>query len=176
MPEEKKTNMVTAVFRDRNNAMRAIDWLHAHGYEDDQINSVMSEHVSVDFRDNPRRTDQGKSLPNEKTGAVAGGAIGAAMGAGLAAVAALGTNLVLPGLGLVISGPLVAGLTGAGAGAIMGGVVGDLLGHNASESDVKSYQNELKKGGVAIGVVPNNDEDRNNIRKEFTRLQGQYVT
>jgi hypothetical protein len=177
MPEENNPKMVTAVFRNRNHAMQAIDWLHEHGYGDDEISSIMSDRAGVDVRSKAEKAeDRAKSMPNERTGAVAGGAIGAAMGAGLAAVAALGTNLVLPGLGLVISGPLAAGLAGAGAGALVGGVVGNLLGHDAAESDAKSYEDELKKGGVAIGVIPHREEERNHIRMALTSLHGQYVT
>jgi len=177
MPETVDPNMVTAVFRNRNHAMQAIDWLHEHGYGDDEISSVMPDQARVDVRDKSEKAKaRDESLPNETTGAMAGGAIGAAMGAGLATVAALGTNLVLPGLGLIISGPVVAALTGAGAGALMGSVVGNLLGHNVSESDAKSYEDELKKGGVAIGVVPHSEEERNDIRKALTSFHGQHVT
>ena len=44
-----------------------------------------------------------------------GSAIGGALGGLAAAVAAMGTILTIPGLGLVIAGPLAAGLAGAGA-------------------------------------------------------------
>ena len=42
----------------------------------------------------------------------------------MAAVAAAGTSLAIPGLGVVIAGPLAAALAGAGAGAATGGLLG----------------------------------------------------
>ena len=51
-------------------------------------------------------------------GAPAGGAVGAV----LAAIAAVGTTLFLPGINLVIAGPIAAALAGAGAGGATGGL------------------------------------------------------
>src|SRR4029078_12183400 len=58
------------------------------------------------------------------TGASVGGAVGGTVGAVLAAIAAVGTSIALPGLGLVIAGPLAAALAGLGAWAATGGLVG----------------------------------------------------
>jgi len=49
-------------------------------------------------------------------GAGKGAAIGGTVGATLAAIAAIGTSVALPGIGLLIAGPLAAGIAGAGAG------------------------------------------------------------
>ena len=46
----------------------------------------------------------------------------------LAAVVAVGTPSLLPGINLVIAGPIAAALAGAGAGAVTGGVIGALVG------------------------------------------------
>ena len=46
----------------------------------------------------------------------------------LAALTAAGTSIALPGLGLVIAGPLAAAAAGAGAGAATGGLLGALIG------------------------------------------------
>ena len=63
-----------------------------------------------------------------KAGAGIGGAIGSTVGAIIAAVAAVGTSLALPGLGLVIAGPLAAAIAGAGAGAAGDGLIGARVG------------------------------------------------
>src|SRR4051794_30668445 len=39
----------------------------------------------------------------------------------LAAWAALGTSLAVPGIGIIVDGPIIIGLAGAGLGAILGG-------------------------------------------------------
>ena len=49
------------------------------------------------------------------------------------AVAAVGTTLLIPGLGIVVAGPLAAVIAGAGAGAATGGLIRALVGWNIPE-------------------------------------------
>jgi hypothetical protein len=51
-------------------------------------------------------------------GAGTGAAVGDAVGATLAAIAAIGTTLALPGLGLLVAGPIAAAFAGAGQAAL----------------------------------------------------------
>lgn len=81
--------------------------------------------------------------------AAEGAGIGGTVGAIAAAVAAIGTTLLLPGLGLVIAGPLAAAVAGAGAGAAAGGLVGALVGCNMPDTRIKEYEKDLKCGPVA---------------------------
>ena len=46
-------------------------------------------------------------------------------------------SVALPGIGLVIAGPLAAAAAGAGAGAAGGGLLGALIGWNMPEERVK---------------------------------------
>ena len=107
--------------------------------------------------------------------AATGGAIGTAIGAGLAALAAIGTSLVLPGLGLVIAGPLAAAFAGGGAGAVAGGLIGGLVGYGIPESNAKAYEEALRDGGVAIGVSPRNSNDSSKIETKFEELHGDNI-
>ena len=107
--------MVTGLFNDRASAERAYESLHARGYGSDDVNLVMSE----DTRKTHFGTTEGvKTELGSKAaeGAGVGGAIGGTVGAILAAIAAVGTTIAIPGLGLVIAGPLAAAIAGAGAG------------------------------------------------------------
>ena len=104
-----------------------------------------------------------------------GGAIGTAVGATLAAVAAIGTSIMVPGLGLIVAGPLAAALAGAGAGAVTGGLIGALVGMGIPESNAQAYEEALRQGGVVIGVVPHNDEDSKRIKEDFQNLHGENV-
>ncbi len=56
-----------------------------------------------------------------KSHAADGAGIGGAVGAVLAAIAAVGSTIILPGINLVIAGPIAEALAGAGAGAVTGG-------------------------------------------------------
>ena len=97
------------------------------------------------------------------------------VGATLAAIAAIGTSLVLPGLGLVIAGPLAAGLAGAGAGGVTGGLIGALIGAGIPEERVKHYEEGIKHGGILMGVTPRSDEDARHFETRWQEHQGQHV-
>jgi hypothetical protein len=104
-----------------------------------------------------------------------GGAIGGTVGAILAGIAAVGTSIALPGLGLVIAGPLAAAAVGAGAGAASGGLVGALIGWNIPEERVKEYEEGVKNGGILMGVKTRNDEDALHFEDEWKRTGGQHI-
>src|SRR5262245_2308156 len=118
--------MVVGVFRDRYDAERAFDYLHGLGYLDSEINVLMSDRTrAAYYPGNDEAKQASGTMATEGMGV--GGAIGTAVGSALAAVAAIGTTIAIPGLG-VLAGPIVAALAGGGAGAVTGGVVGALVG------------------------------------------------
>jgi hypothetical protein len=102
-------------------------------------------------------------------GAGIGGAIGVAVGALLAAGATVGTSIAIPGLGLVITGPVAAALAGAGAGAAVGGLLGTLVGLGIPEERVLRYADSVHEGGVVLGVRPHNDEDARHFEQAWQR-------
>lgn len=118
---------VTGSFADRESADRAYNSALGRGYKSDDINLMMSDDARKrHFSDaDAKNTDLGNKALE---GAGLGGAIGGATGGIIAAIAAIGTSLVLPGLGLVVAGPIAAGLAGAGAGGLTGGIIGALIG------------------------------------------------
>ena len=91
-------------------------------------------------------------------GAGAGSAIGGVAGAIAGAIAAIGTSLVIPGLGLVIAGPLVAAFAGAGAGGVGGAIVGALSNAGLSDDVSTTYVNYLNEGKIIISVEPKNKD------------------
>jgi hypothetical protein len=172
-----KTNqpkMITAVFRDRFDAIDAFEWLQNRGYRENQLSVLMSDQTRT-YLHEQHEGEKIKTGTKVAEGVATGGAIGTAVGAGLAALAAVGTSLILPGLGLVIAGPLAVALAGGGAGAVAGGLIGGLVGLGIPESNAKAYEEALKNGGVAIGVVPNDRQEANLIREEFERLNGENI-
>jgi hypothetical protein len=104
-----------------------------------------------------------------------GAAIGGTLGAIIAGIAAIGTSVVLPGLGLVVAGPLAAALMGAGAGGLTGGLIGALVGHGIPEEHAAEYESGIKNGGVFMGVNARNDEDAQYFHNEFSRSGGSHV-
>lgn len=105
-----------------------------------------------------RAGDKGTGHPVWGTDAVAGGA--------LAAIAVAAT-VAIPGVGLIVAGPIAAALAGAGAGAVTGGVIGALVGAGIPEERVKVYESGLKEGGIVMGVKPRTPEDQAYFEREW---------
>jgi len=103
-----------------------------------------------------------------------GGSIGTAVGATLAAIAAVGTSLVIPGLNLIVAGPIVAALAGAGAGALTGGLVGGLVGLGIPEQDAVIYNRALQEGGVVMSVE-GRPEDAHEIKNLMIASSGEQI-
>lgn len=169
----KRSGMVTGLFNDRESAERAYGSLEQRGYSKDDVNLVMSDETrKKHFQVDNRETELGsKALEGAGTGAMIGGTVGAT----LAAIAAIGTTLALPGLGLLIAGPLAAGIAGAGAGGATGGLIGLLVGAGIPEERVKDYEEGIKKGGILMGVTPRNAEDAEYFEQDWKKNSGQSV-
>ena len=171
---EKEPGMLTGMFTDRESSESAYKSLRDRGYTDDEINVMMS--------DDTRNKYYGAGQPDTELGSKAaegtgiGGAIGGTLGAVIAGIAALGTNLVLPGLGLVVWGPLAAALAGAGAGGLTGGLVGALIGAGIPEERAKVYEEGIKNGGTVFGVKPRSAEDADYFENDWkTNHRGQEI-
>ena len=156
-PEYRK-HYVSRVFRTREEADAAFDELRNRGYSDADINVMMSDRTRDSYfadHDNADSALGDKVAENAGKGSLIGGGIGALVGA----VAAIGTNVLLPGLGLIVAGPLAAGLAGAGTGAAAGGLIGALTGAGVPEDEAKRYETDIKDGGIYMGFKPKNEDD-----------------
>jgi hypothetical protein len=167
------TKMVTAVFRNRLNAQEAYDRLVRRGYTSDEINVIMSDATRAAFHGDTTTRHDTRSMATEGMGI--GGAIGTAVGATLAAVAAIGTSLAIPGLGLIVAGPIAAALVGAGAGGVTGGIVGGLIGLGIPEPNANAYLEVIRDGGVVIGVAPRSGKEASEIKSELEAAGGENV-
>ncbi|WP_317173694.1 hypothetical protein [Adhaeribacter radiodurans] len=167
------SRIMTGMFRDRDSAERAYSTLQSRGYSKDDVNLVMSDETRKrHFGDHTPDSDLGdKALE----GAGAGSAIGGTLGAIVGAVAAIGTSVALPGLGLVIAGPLAAGLAGAGAGGLTGGLLGALVGSGIPEDRAKEYESGVKDGGIVMGVRPRSEEDALHLENEWRNNHGESI-
>jgi hypothetical protein len=167
------SRLVTGLFRDRDSAERAYQSVAQRGYGKDDVSLVMSDDTRKrHFASGERETELGSKAAQ---GAGIGGAIGGTIGAIAAAVAAVGTSIALPGLGLVIAGPIAAALAGAGAGAATGGLVGALIGWGIPEERVKEYEAGIKEGGILMGVRPRNPEDADYFQKNWRDYRGESI-
>lgn len=165
MNETTRTPMVTGLFRDRDSAERAYSSLESRGYSRDDVNLMMSD----DTRNRYFGEGSGDSELGSKAleGAGVGSAIGGTLGAIIGGIAAIGTSVLLPGIGLVVAGPLAAALAGAGAGGLTGGLVGALVGSGIPEEHAAEYESGIKEGGIFMGVNARNQEDADYLSNDW---------
>jgi hypothetical protein len=156
--ESGRTRFVSGVFDDVTDADRAVSALTARGYTTDEITVIMSDEVRQRLGQDERTLEIEKHS-RAAEGAGKGGALGGTLGAIAGALAAVGTSLVIPGLGLVVAGPLAAALAGAGAGAVTGGLLGALIGAGIPEYRAKYYEERVKGGAIVVGVEARSEEE-----------------
>lgn len=158
---------VTGLFKDQDSAERAYISATEAGYGANDLDVIMSEETRERYygKHATLETEVGNKAAE---GAAVGGAVGASVGAIAGAIAAAGTVLALPGLGLVIAGPLAAGIAGAGAGGVSAGLLGALIGWGIPEDTLKKYESDVKDGGILIGLKSKNDADTQRFQNEWS--------
>ena len=169
------SGMLTALFRDRDSAERAYQSLSERGYDKKDVNLVMSDETRKTHFGSDSGMPQTELGSKAAEGAGIGGAIGGTLGAIAAAVAAVGTSIAIPGLGLVVAGPLAAALAGAGAGGVTGGLLGALIGWGILEERVKEYESGIKEGGILMGVKPRSADDAAYLEQQWKANRGEHV-
>lgn len=163
---------VSGIYTDRESADRAYQAIRDRGYTDNDINVMMSDDTRTRFYgDNPADDTAGsKALEGAGAGAGVGGTIGGILGA----IVGVGSNVILPGIGL-IAGPLAGALAGAGAGGAAGSLVGALVGAGIPEEHAKTYETGIKDGGIFVGVNPKHDDDATYFEDTFRTSGGRDV-
>lgn len=165
-------NWVTGTFSDRDSAERAYNSMLNRGYERDDVNLMMSDETRKKYFADEQETELGsKALEGSGAGAAIGGIAGGIIGA----IAAIGTSVLVPGLGIVVAGPLLVGLAGAGAGGATGGIIGALIGAGIPEDRAKLYESDIKNGGIVMGVNPRTEEDAAYFEQEWKGYSGRNV-
>jgi hypothetical protein len=135
---------VVAAFEDRAQAERAVDELERAGFEHDRIGFALR---GADVARGGMATDaQGtKDLTGAATGAMTGGMIG-----GVLATAAA---LLVPGVGPIVAGGLLASFFGGTiAGTAVGGILGAMQGLGVSEDEAKYYESKFDEGKAIVAV------------------------
>jgi len=161
-------NFVTGFFKTRAAAEAAVDAIIKRGYTRDDISVLMSDSTkSKEF------AMQAKSHAADGLGI--GGAIGGTVGAVLAAIVAVGTSIAVPGLGLVVAGPIAAALAGAGAGGATGGLIGMLVGTGIPEHRARVYDTGVRGGGILLGVEAKTDEEVEKLETLLEDIGAEYV-
>ena len=163
--------IVSGTFRDRDALDRAVTDFRAKGYTDDDFHVVMNEDTrNRYYADGDAAIDEGsKALEGAGAGAATGGTLGGIIGA----IAGIGGAVIVPGIGAV-AGPLAGALVGSGAGGAAGSLLGALVGAGIPEDHAKVYEDDVKDGGMMLGVHPR-DEDRDYVRDRYTEYGADNV-
>jgi hypothetical protein len=163
--------MLIAAFPDRTSSEIAFKALEERGYTKDDIDIMMSEDTRKKYFSKGETELGNKALEGAGTGSTIGGIVGAAAGI----IAAIGTSIVIPGLGIIIAGPIVAGLAGAGAGGITGGIIGALVGLGLKEERARIYESEIKGGKIVMSVYPKKEDDAKYFQSAWNSKGAEHV-
>ena len=163
-----KPKLVTGLFKNKVAAEAAVDALLKRGYSRDDISVLMSDAT---------RTKEFalQTRSHAADGAGIGGAVGGAVGAVLAAIVAVGSTIFLPGINLVIAGPIAAALAGAGAGGVTGGLIGGLIGAGIPEYRAKVYEAGIRGGGILLGVESRSDDEVEKLEELLEAIGAEHV-
>ena len=180
---------LTGLFPDRESAERAYQGAVDRGYKSDDVNLVMSDETRKRHFGSDSTSSTGSGLSDSGAaggretelgtkaaeGAGIGAGIGGTLGAIAAAVAAVGTSIAIPGLGLIVAGPIAAALAGAGAGGAAGSLLGALVGWNIPEERVKEYESGIQGGGILMGLRTRGDDDATHLEQNWRDAKGTSV-
>ena len=166
--------VVTGVFKSRDNAEKAVNQLRSLGISDQRVGILSPGSTSPDVveRGVPV-TDTEDPGMGRAMGAAVGGAMGAAGGATLGLAVA---TLAIPGIGPVIAfgmvGAALLGIVGAAAGSAVGDTVEEELGEGIPHEDVYLYEDALRHGNSIVIAYADDDGDQADRAKEVLNNAG----
>ncbi|HLL88334.1 MAG TPA: hypothetical protein VK324_03430 [Tepidisphaeraceae bacterium] len=136
--------VVVAAFEDRAQAERAVDELEAAGFDADRIGFALR---GSDVARGGMATDAEGT--KDLTGAAGGALTGGMVGGVLATAAAL----LVPGVGPIVAGGLLASFFGGAiAGTAVGGILGAMQGLGVSEDEAQHYERQFHDGKAIVAV------------------------
>jgi len=155
---------VAGIFDNPLNANQAITDLLEIGIGRDDVSLMMSDKTRDRFNA-VAGSESSRVLSDTTTGSISGGILGAL----LAGLTAIGT-LSIPGIGLLVFGPLIAISAGLGVGVVTGGVVGALVAAGLNQVDASKHADALKAGKAVLVIHNIPDEEVTSIRSILSEL------
>ena len=164
---------MTALFRSPDAAERAYRAALALGYEDADVNVVVSDATRDTLLSDSRHpnlsSNAAESADKPAKGADLGGPTGGTLGTIAPIIAAVGTAVLVPGL--VFAGPIAIALTAAGAVGVAGGLIGALKDWGIPQDRVRDYESAVRDGAILLGVKARSDEDSQKLEQQW-RAEG----
>lgn len=146
-----KNTAAFGIYKTRTGAENAVEALRTAGFRPEDISVLLPENLgSKDLKTEKATKGPEGVATGATTGAVVGGTLGLLAGIGA---------LAIPGLGpLIAAGPIIAALSGVGAGGVVGGLTGGLIGMGIPEYEAKRYEGRVKEGGILLSVHCDNSD------------------
>jgi hypothetical protein len=166
--------MVTGLFSDSESVERAYQVVVERGYDIGDINVVMSDDTPKRYFSDDRQIKTELARKSAEGGEL-GGPTGGRIGIIIPIIAAVGAGLVLPGLSLVVAGPIAVALAGAGAAGLAAGLIGALSDWGIPEERVQRYEAGIHDGGILIGEKARSDQDARYFEQKWKAIGGQHV-
>ena len=170
---EENAESLVQVFDSFDDAGRAYEYLLSKGYDRDEIDVVMSQATREKFLSReghpeghtPERGEEDDEAAEKKVFKSAGAM--AVVGGLSGFLAALGASILLPGVGLIVAGPLAA--LGATTGALVGGIYGVPLAdeNNEKHSRTEELEKAMREGKILVRVTPKSQSDREEILQDW---------
>ena len=162
-------NLVTGLYDSPDAAGKAYqDLTTRHGYKADDISVVMSNDTRKRYFGDVKPGQEFKEGSKAAEGAGIGGGIGLGVGAALGALVAAASAIAIPGLGIVVAGPIAGAIAGAGAGGATGTLLGALIGAGIPESRAAEYERGLRDGGIVLGTRAKDEAHATELERDFT--------
>ena len=133
------TTVVTGLYADAAAADRGVARLVAE--------AIPSADISVILASTPDH----ERIVQAETDDTPRGAVTGAVGGGVLASLAFAT-LALPGVGVLVTGPLFAALAAGSVGALAGGIIGGLTGYGVSTTTAQEYERAIHRGEALVAV------------------------
>lgn len=136
---------VYGIYTNREHAEEAVESVRTAGVRPDDVSVLLPDNVGTKDIGYEKHT----KAPEHATAGAAGiGVVGGALG-WLLGVGAL----AIPGVGpFLAAGPIVSMLAGFGAGSVIGGLGGALVGLGVPEYEAKRYEGRIRSGGALLSI------------------------
>jgi hypothetical protein len=153
-----KNTSVMGIYPDRTTVADAINVLHKEGYRATDISVLSADNQGTkDFA-----LEKHSKAPE---GAATGAAVGAVFGAILAWSISVQPATIAGLTPLLLAGPLLAVMAGAGAGGALGFIAGMLAGLRHTEYVARRYAGRVRHGGILLSVHCDSTEWRDKATK-----------
>lgn len=138
---------IAGVFDSKKEADAAVSKLLDAGFNKKDLSLIVSDNAHHTIFPHPIDDESARAMKGGVEGAVVGGVLGALI---------TGLTLIevgmVPGAAILVTGPLLAALSGAGAGVAIGGLSGALISAGFAVDEAKRYEEEIRHGKAVIVV------------------------